>query len=201
VTIVGLLIGVLGGVVALLSAGMPDLPRLTLLLEPGLTALGLLLKALLALFCLTLTVAGRGQLSFEYPAALPEALKSSQVGELVGELLAVGSRVLGLLAGGCGVSERVGHLGVAWHESHHPRCLGALLAGPLQLRGGLVALLAGAVKPGALLLAPFALIGRLTPRPAVIVAGARSSDALSGVLALHALLVRQRHRDRRNLGL
>ncbi|MDQ2758866.1 MAG: hypothetical protein M3Y17_00095 [Actinomycetota bacterium] len=78
--IVGLLIGVLGLLVALLSAGMPDLPRLTLLLEPGLTALGLLLKALLALFCLTLTVAGRGQLSFEYPAALPEALKSSQVG-------------------------------------------------------------------------------------------------------------------------
>lgn len=77
--IVGLLIGVLGGVVALLSAGMPDLPRLTLLLEPGLTALGLLLKPLLALFCLTLTVAGRGQLSFEYPAALPEALKTSQV--------------------------------------------------------------------------------------------------------------------------
>jgi len=113
VAIVGLLIGVLGGVVALLSAGVPDLPRLTLLLEPGLTALGLLLKALLALLCLTLTVAGRGQLSFECPAALPEALKSSQVGELVSELLAVGSRVLGLLAGGCGVSERVGHLWVA----------------------------------------------------------------------------------------
>ncbi len=80
VAIVSLLIGVLGGVVALLSAGVPDLPRLTLLLEPGLTALGLLLKALLALFCLTLTVAGRGQLSFECPAALPEALKRSQVG-------------------------------------------------------------------------------------------------------------------------
>lgn len=47
--ILGLLIGVLGGVVALLGAGMLGVPDAALLVELGLAAFGLLLTVALAL--------------------------------------------------------------------------------------------------------------------------------------------------------
>lgn len=77
VALLSLLIGVLGGVVALLGAGVLGLPGLALVVKPGLASGSLLFAALLALGCLTLTITGRGQLRFECPPLLTEALQAS----------------------------------------------------------------------------------------------------------------------------
>ncbi len=106
VALLGLLIRLLGGLVALLSAGMLGLPHLALAVKLGLTALGLLLKALLALCCLAFALPGRGQLSFEGPSALPQARETSQIAELIGELLAVGGGVVGLPGRVLSIAER-----------------------------------------------------------------------------------------------
>lgn len=73
--------------------------------------------------------------------------------ELTFELPCLDGRILGLPGRVPGVGERVLHLGVVGQGGHHPRRLVTLTPGVLQLDGGLVALHAGAVKLGALLVA------------------------------------------------
>jgi len=136
---------------------VPDLPDATPLGELGAAALGLLLKALLALGCLAFAVTGRRELSPECPPALTEAREPSQIPELVDELPGLGGRVVGLPGRVLGVGERVCHVGVAWHGAHHPRGLVTLSPRPLEFCTRLVALDTGPVKPGTLLVAAFAL--------------------------------------------
>ena len=83
VALLGVLVGVSGGLVAFTPAGMLSLPHLTLLNEPGVAGLGLLLKTLLTLEGLTFTVTHHAQLGTECPPALPEPREPSQAGELV----------------------------------------------------------------------------------------------------------------------
>lgn len=83
VALLGVLIGVSGGLVALDGAGMLNLPHATALSQPGLAGFGFLLKTLLALEGLTFTVTGRAQLRLECPSALTEPREPPQLGELV----------------------------------------------------------------------------------------------------------------------
>lgn len=106
VALVGLLIRARGLLVALGGVGMLGLPHLALAVKLNLAAVGLLLKAVLALGGLAFAVPGRGELRFEGSDALAEAREPSQVGEL----LALGGGVLGLPVGVLSISLRVCHL-------------------------------------------------------------------------------------------
>lgn len=83
VALLGVLIGVSGGLVALDGAGMLSLPHATAPDQPGLVGLGLLLKTLLTFERLTFTVTGRAQLRFDCPSVLTEPREPSQASELV----------------------------------------------------------------------------------------------------------------------
>ncbi len=140
--IAGLLIRPRRSLVVLRGAGVLSVPDLALLSQPSLTALGVLLKTLLALSGLAFPIPGLGQLSFERPAVLSETLKPSQVAELVGELPGLAGGILSLPGRVLSVTERVLDLRVARQGGDHPRRQVTLSPRVLQLRGGLVALLA-----------------------------------------------------------
>ena len=128
--------------VVLWGAGVLSVPDLALLVKTGLTAGGVLLQTLLTLDGPLFPVPGFGQLDFERPPALPETGKTSQVAELIGELPGLGAGILGLPSRVLSVSERVLDLRVARHRRDHPHHQVTLSPRVLQLRGGLVALLA-----------------------------------------------------------
>jgi hypothetical protein len=193
--LVSLLIGTRSCLVALLGAGMLELPRLALAVKPGVTGLGVLLEPALAFGCFEFTVADDRQLRFELPAGLTETLKPPQLGEPAGQLLALSGGGLGLPGRILRISERVDQLGVVGQGGDHPRRLVTLSARAVKLRGGLVALLTGTVKPDAVALAR---IRQRTPRPLTPVSvGVRvglaglsgGGGALPGVLARDMLLV------------
>ncbi len=136
---------------------MLGLPHSALVLELGVAVLGLLLEALLALCGLAFVVTGCGELGFEGPAALPQTGEASQLPELIGELLTLGGGISGLGGRVLGVGERVLEVGVLRQGGYHPRRLVALHPRPVKLDPGLVALLAGSLQLSGGLVAPFAL--------------------------------------------